>query len=90
MNEKELLSFILRAKNRRHVLLLLDKGSRAQAEITKMTGMYKSHCSRTIKELCNLDIIEAENPKDRSFVFYKLSKKGENLVVRIKQVLRNI
>jgi predicted transcriptional regulator len=39
MNEKELLSFILRAKNRKQVLLLLDKGSKAQAEITKMTGM---------------------------------------------------
>ena len=60
MNEKELLSFILRGKNRRHMLLLLDKGSKAQAEIAKITRMYKSHCSRTIKELRDLGLIEAE------------------------------
>jgi hypothetical protein len=43
MNEKELFSFIFQAKNRKLILLLFDKGSRAQVEIVKITGIYKSH-----------------------------------------------
>jgi len=46
---------------------------------------YKSHNSTTIKKLTENGLITCINPEDRSFKFYKITKKGKNI---LKEVLR--
>jgi len=79
-NKYELISFILRSKNRQEILKYLAECNKTASELAKVTGMYKSHISRGIKELLDEKLIECLNPKDRAFKFYKLTKKAKTLI----------
>ena len=79
-NKYELISFILRSKNRQDILKYLAEGNKTASELAKLTGMYKSHVSRTIKELLNEKLIECLNPKDRSYKFYRLASKTKKIL----------
>ncbi|MEK6832947.1 MAG: winged helix-turn-helix domain-containing protein [Nanoarchaeota archaeon] len=83
-NKYELISFVLRAKNRQEILKQLSLGNKTATELTKATKMYKSHISRTLKELLEERLIECLNPKDREYKFYKLTRKGKNLIKNLK------
>ncbi len=82
----ELISFVLRAKNRKKILFLLAKGNSYSGKIVKETKMYKSHVSRTLAELENKELIFCENPKDRSYRFYSLTKLGKQILKEIKKL----
>lgn len=79
-NDYELKSFILRSKNRQLILRLLSEKSRTAIDLVKLTKMYKSHVSRTLKELRDEGLIICLNPNDREYKFYKLSKKGKKVI----------
>jgi len=79
-NKYELISFILRSKNRQDILRYLAEGNKTASELAKLTGMYKSHISRGIKELLEERLVECLNPKDRAYKFYKLTAKGRKLI----------
>jgi predicted transcriptional regulator len=89
MNTK-LLSFVLRAKNRRNVLFLLAKEKLTPAQITKRIGMYESHTSRTLKELSHKKLILCENPADRRFRFYAITPLGKKFVKEAQKILKEV
>lgn len=81
------LAYILRGKNRIKVLQALQGKTLISKQIEKTTNMYKSHVSRTIKELQQKRLIRCTNEKDRSFKFYKLTKDGEKILEETKQII---
>jgi DNA-binding MarR family transcriptional regulator len=86
MVDLKLIGFVARAKRRKETLNLLSKHTQlSQPEIMRSLNQYKSHNSATIKELSQKDLIKCINPEDRSFKFYKITKKGRNI---LKEVFR--
>jgi len=57
-----------------------------QPTIIKKISMYKSHISRTLKEPLEQKLIICENPEDRSFKFYKISKKGKDVLREVIEI----
>lgn len=86
----KVLSFVLRAKNRRNVLFLVGKERLTPSQITRRTGMYESHTSRTLKELSNRKLIVCENPVERRFRFYTTTRLGKKVAAEVKKILREI
>jgi len=72
------LSFVLRGKRRKVVLLCLDK-----PKIPKQTAfeckLSTSNVARALKELVGRGLVKCINPKDRAFKFYESTKKGEKI-----------
>lgn len=89
MNVK-LISYILRAKNRRNVLTLLTKETLTPAQIMKRTKMYESHVSRTLKELQQKKLIVCKNPEDRRYKFYKTTEIGRKIEKEQEKILEEI
>ncbi|HII14696.1 MAG TPA: winged helix-turn-helix transcriptional regulator [Nanoarchaeota archaeon] len=90
MNGPELLSFVMRAKNRKLILALLEKGPKIPAQIMKETGMYKSHTSRALAELSGEKLVFCRNPGDRAFRFYALTPKGKKILKAASELSRQI
>ncbi len=86
MVDVKLVGFILRGKRRKETLNILSKSPKlSQSEIMKGLKQYKSHNSVTIKELNEKGLIVCINPEDRSFKFYKITKKGKEI---LKEAIR--
>lgn len=86
MVDSKLISFVARAKRRKETLNLLSKHAQlSQPEIMRLLDQYKSHNSKTIKELKEKGLIICTNPEDRVFKFYKITKKGKEV---LKETLR--
>ena len=86
MVDVKLISFVARAKRRKETLNILSKHPQlSQPEIMRALKQYKSHNSTTIKELSNKELIACINPEDRSFKFYKITKKGKEI---LKEAIR--
>jgi len=88
MVDKSLLSFVLRGKNRIKVLKIISKDEVISAQIEKETKMYKSHVSRTLKELQEKKFIKCVNPKDRVFKFYRITKLGKKVINKVNKIIR--
>ncbi|MBI2129973.1 winged helix-turn-helix transcriptional regulator [Candidatus Woesearchaeota archaeon] len=86
----KLISFVLRAKNRRKVFLLLAKEKLTPSQIMKRTNMYESHTSRTLKELLSRKLIVCENPNERRFRFYKITYLGKKTAKDVEKILKEI
>ena len=89
-NHEELLSFVLRAKNRRKIIFLLEKEAKLPAQLMRESGMYKGHTSRALKELAEKNLIFCKNPSDRAFRFYALSAKGKRILKAISELSKTI
>ena len=89
MSDSSTLSFVLRAKNRLKVLNILTE-KKVSAQIEKETGMYKSHVSRTLKELQSKKLIRCVNPKDRNFRFYETTFEGKRVLKEANKILKDI
>lgn len=83
----ELVAFILRAKNRKKILFLLEKQDMYPGNIAKSTQMYKSHVSRTLKELEVKKLIQCKNPNDRSYRFYMITELGKKVLKETKKII---
>ena len=88
--DHSLISFILRAKNRKNILALLSNETLTPAQIMKRTGMYESHVSRALKELLEQKLIECENPKERRFRFYKATRLGKEILEESQKIEKEI
>ena len=87
MVDLKLIGFVARAKRRKETLNLLSKHTQlSQPEIMRSLNQYKSNNSTTIKELAQKDLIKCINPEDRSFKFYKITKKGRNILKEVFQI----
>ena len=87
MVEAKLIAFIARSERRNEILNLLRGERMGQPTIMKKTSMYKGHVSRTLKELLEQKLIICENPEDRSFKFYKISKKGRDVLKEVENIV---
>ena len=85
MSNPKTISFIARSKRRTEILKLLSKKEKSQSEIMKTTKMYKSHTSRTLKELLRKKLIICINPEDRAFRFYKITSSGKKTLEEVKK-----
>lgn len=76
--ETSLPIFVIRSSYRKDVLFkLVEKPYQTQSQLlTKTSPSYKSHMSRTIKQLLDKKLIECENPKDPNYKLYSPTKKG--------------
>ncbi len=89
--DAKLLSYVLRAKNRRETLLLISKEKRlTPSQITKRTGMYESHTSRTIRELLDKKLLICQNPNERRFRFYSVTNLGKIISKEVDKILKEI
>lgn len=87
MSGEKDIGFVARSKRRKEVLKILSKVSKmSQPEIMKISEQYKSHNSRTIKELNNRWLISCINPEDRSYKFYKITKKGKDILKETEKI----
>ena len=86
MVNKSLISFILRGKNRIMVLNTISKDEVVSAQIEEKTNMYKSHVSRTLKELRKKKLIKCVNPNDRYFKSYKITNLGTKVLEKILKI----
>ncbi len=81
-----LISFVMRAKNRIKILSALEMESKYSGLLAKETKIYKSHISRTIKELKSKGLIVCKNPHDRAYKFYTLTSKGKKVLEEIRKI----
>lgn len=82
-----LISFVAISKRRREVLSILQKKSISQHELRRITNMYKSHISRTLKELSEKNLILCINPNDKAFRFYKINSLGKRVLKEVERLL---
>lgn len=80
-----LVSYILKSKNRKKVLELLDK-PKTTSQLVKSTDMYTTHAHRTIRELKEKKLVVQENPNDGIYKFYKISPLGKKVLSDVKKV----
>ena len=82
-----LISFVGRSKKRRGILTMLSQKPLSQREIRSATSMYKSHVSRSLKELIEKKLVVCQNPKDRAFKFYKITSLGAKVIQEVNKLL---
>jgi len=83
-----LISFVGRSKRRQEILQKLQERSMSQPEIKKLTGMYKTHTSRTLTELSEKKLITCVNPQDKAFKFYKITLLGKKAIAEVQRILK--
>ncbi|MEK6864773.1 MAG: winged helix DNA-binding protein [Nanoarchaeota archaeon] len=88
--DESLISFVMRAKNRKKVLAILESKPMIPAQIMKETSLYKSHTSRALKELTEKELVFCRNPDDRAFRFYALTAKGKKILKAISELSKQI
>lgn len=77
-DKEHLPSFVLRSKYRKDVLFkLFEKPYQTQTQLLKDTSpKYRSHISRTMKELTEKNLVVCENPGAKLYKIYKPTKKA--------------
>lgn len=82
-----LISFVARSRRRIEILILLSQSKQlSQPEIMNSSKRYKSHNSRTLKELREKGLVVCINPEDRSYKFYKITKKGKDVLRDVERI----
>ena len=89
MGDPKRISFIASSKRRKEILKILREKSKSQPELKKITRMYKSHTSRTIKELLEKKLILCRNPENRTFKFYKITPLGKKTLKEVEDILED-
>lgn len=86
-NEKHLPSYILRSKYRKDVLfMIIEHPFQTQTDLLKQTSpKYRSHISRTIRELIGAGLIVCENPKEKTYKMYKPTEKAMTVKEEIEK-----
>jgi predicted transcriptional regulator len=80
------ISFVARGIRRKQILMLLKNSKLTQPEIKKITGMYKEHTSRALKELSERKLIICLNPEDVEFKFYKITPLGKKVLEYLEKI----
>ena len=85
MNEKDwdIISFIVRGKNRKTILELLDK-PKTPTKLKTETKLHFNSVSRAIIELQKKELIKCLNPTQKLSRFYQITSKGKELLKKIK------
>lgn len=85
MNSSEDYAFLLRGRNRRNVLRLLNKSDKTAWELCKILNMPSSNISRTLAELKTRKLI-VPTTKERKFKYYKITKVGKKTLCEVERL----
>jgi predicted transcriptional regulator len=88
--DANIVSFILRSKNRKKILELLKDHPKTPTQLFKDINMYETHIYRAIRELKNKELVEEKNPKDNIYKFYKTSKLGREVLKEVNKIKKDI
>ena len=77
-----LISFILRGKRRKSVMVAL-KEPKIPKEIAKECRISISNVSNTLPELLKKGLVKCKNPKDHYYKYYELTKKGKEVLEQL-------
>lgn len=83
-----LATFVLRGKNRKEIMKILLEGNKTQAELHKITNMYRTHVRRTLNELISNKLVNCINPNDKRYKIYQLTPIGKNTMKKINNLNR--
>ena len=79
------IGYIVRSKYRKDVFLNSKKAIRP-SQIAKKLDLRLTHVTRALRELKTKGLIKCLNPKERIGRFYILTKKGESVLNKVKEV----
>jgi predicted transcriptional regulator len=79
-----LISFIMRAKRRKAILLSLRDNPKIPKDIATECQVSISNVSNTLPELVEKGLVICKNPEDHYFKYYELTKKGRDLIQKLK------
>lgn len=85
----EEISWILRGKIKKEVLLALDKPKTATS-LSKELDTHRSTISDILIQMEEKKIVECLDPKQPYNRFYKILKKGEDIIKEIKKIEKSI
>ena len=83
-----LATFVLRGKNIRKMLEVLREDDKTQAELHKLTNMYRTHVLRTLNELISKKLVKCINSNDNRYKIYELTLLGKNTINEISELKR--
>ena len=76
---------LLLSKNKRVVLLALQKEPMLMQELVKKTGIRIQNLSRTLQELRKMSTVSQQNPSVRKGKIFVLSDKGKQYIRELKE-----
>jgi len=80
----ELLSFILRSKRRKEVILALNT-PKTPSEIASKIKVSVSHVSRTLNEFTKKGLVRCKTPQAKIGRVYVLTDKGKDILKHLKK-----
>lgn len=83
-----LATFVLRGKNRKEIMKILLEGNKTQAELHKITNMYRTHVRRTLNELISNKLVNCINPNDKRYKIYQLTPVGKSTMKKVNSLNR--
>lgn len=79
------MSFILSGKHRKNILKMLEN-PKTPTQLKEETKLHFNQISRTIQELESKGFVECLNPKQKLTRFYKITEKGNSLLINIEKI----
>lgn len=79
----QLLSWALRGKQRREVVLFLH-GEMTPTEVAQRSGYSLNHASKVLREFLKVKIVKLLNPEERTGRLYVLTDMGKDVQKRIR------
>jgi len=77
-------SFIVASSYRKKILLTLRNEPKTPTQIAEETGIHKGNVSKVLGELRNKEFVECITPTARKARFYTLTKKGKEVIEKLK------
>jgi predicted transcriptional regulator len=81
----ELISFVNRSSQRKKILSELNR-TITPSQLAKTTGMYLTHVSRTLGELCKKGLVECLTPSERVEKYYRITKLGRDVLKDMEEM----
>ncbi len=78
------IAYLMKGKLKKQILSLLEKPKTATM-LGKEIKKHRSGISRILLELEKRKLISCKNPNDNMHRFYQITKKGKNLLERMKE-----
>jgi predicted transcriptional regulator len=80
----KLLSFVLRSKQRREIILTLNK-PKTPTQIAHDTDLSVAHVSRTLREFTTKGIVKCETPHEKIGRIYRLTEEGRKIMKNLRR-----
>jgi len=79
------IALITRSKNRKNILIYLEKGIKTPSQIAKNTNIDNSHVSKYLKSMKEAKLIVCLNEEDTQGRLHKITDLGKEVLKYIKE-----